>query len=34
MMTAIIQLAAGLGSILGLFWVMDVWARGGSDKAS
>ncbi len=34
MLSAIIQLAAGLGSLVGLFWVMDVWARGGSNRMS
>lgn len=34
MLTAIIQVAVGLGSLVGLFWVMDVWARSGSNKAS
>lgn len=34
MLSAVIQVAAGLGSLIGLFWVMDVWARGGSNKAS
>jgi hypothetical protein len=34
MLTAIIQITAGLGSIVGFLWVMDVWARGGSNKAS
>lgn len=34
MLSAVIQVAAGLGSLIGLFWVMDVWARGGSKKTS
>lgn len=34
MLAGIIQFAVAAGALVGLFWVTDVWARGGSSKTS
>lgn len=34
MISTTIQIVASMSAVLGLFWVMDIWAGGGSNNRS